>query len=192
MARVVILVLKLLSPVLAWAGVQVFGRLPAWPFLALTPARSAMGRSLSVALLLAGLLGLIALISLSSGTWVLIVAMIVAAGVVIGCGRAFATMWWPAAMAGALLTMGIALATLPKLSPWALTIDGQSEQAPILTVGGFSLVILAFVSSAMSISALRQLASRSQSPDESRPVNELRNHDAPKRRRRSRRGRGRR
>jgi hypothetical protein len=188
MARVVVLLLKLLSPVLAWAGVQAFARLPAWPFLALTPARSPVWRSLSVALLLAGLLGLVALISLSRGTWLLIVA----AGVVIGCGRAFATMWWPGAMAGALLAMGIGLATLPKISPWALTIGGQSEQAPILTVGGFALVILAFVTSAMSISALRQLASRSQPPDESRPVEEPRSQIAPKRRRRSRRGRGRR
>ena len=192
MARVVVLVLKLLSPVLAWAGVQAFGRLPAWPFLALTPARSALWRSLSVALLLAGLMGLAALISLLSGAWVLMVAMVVAAGVVIGCGRAFATMWWPAAMAGALLAMGVALATLPKMSPWALTIDGQSEQAPILTVGGFGLVILAFVSSAMSISALRQLASRSQPPGESRPVKDPGGQSAPKKRRRSRKRRGRR
>lgn len=192
MARVLVLVLKLLSPVLAWAGVQAFGRLPAWPFLALTPARSPVWRSMSVALLLAGLLGLVALISLSSGTWLLIVAMIVAAVVVIGCGRAFATMWWPAAIAGALLAMGSGLATLPKVSPWALTIDGRSEQAPILTVGGFGLVILAFVSSAMASSALRRIAPLLHPPEEPQPVPEPREHGAPKRRRRSRKGRRRR
>ena len=157
MARSLAFLLKLLAPVIAWVVVQVFGRIPAWPFLALTPARTAFGRSVSVAVLLAGLLGIVALLSLSSGTWLLIAAIIVAAVVAVGGGRAFATFWWPAALGGALLGMGLGLAWLPRVSPWALRIDGQREQVPILIVGGFGLVALAYLSTIMTVNALQAL-----------------------------------
>ena len=191
MARLLPLLLRLLAPVIAWTAVQVFGRIPAWPFLALTPARTAFGRSVSVAVLLAGLLGIVALLSLSSGTWLLIAAIIVAAVVAVGGGRAFATFWWPAALGGALVGMGLGLAWLPHLSPWALRIDGESEQVPILIVGGFGLVALAFLSTAMTVDALQALKLREN------PVGRPRKRakhllGAPKRRRRSGTSRGRR
>ena len=108
MGRLLASLLPLLAPVIAWTVAHVFGWIPAWPFLALTPARTPFGRSASVALLLAGLLGIVALLSLSSGTWLLIAAIVVAAVVTVGCGRAFATLWWPATLAGALLGLGLA------------------------------------------------------------------------------------
>src|SRR5215213_6607466 len=101
------LLLWLLQPVLSWAVVQVLGRIPVWPFLALTPARTAFGRSVSVALLLTGLLGIVALLSLSHDTSHLIAAIIVAAVVAVGCGIAYATLWWPAALGGALLGLDL-------------------------------------------------------------------------------------
>jgi hypothetical protein len=191
MARLLPLLLRLLAPVIAWAAVQVFGRIPAWPFLALTPARTAFGRSVSVALLLTGVLGIVALLSLSFGTSLLIAAIIVAAIVTVGCGRAFATFWWPVTLGGALLGMGLGLAWLPRLSPWALRIDGQSEQTPILIVGGFGLVALAFLSTAVTVDALQALKSPEQ------PVGHPRKGvsqplGAPKRRRRSGKSQGRR
>lgn len=159
MTRLQIIFLRFLAPVLLW---QVVRRIPAWPFLALTPARTAFGRSVSVAVLLAGVLGFVALLSLWSGTWLLIVAIIVAAGVTVGCGRAFAMFWWPAALAGPLLGMGLGLAWLPRLAPWALRIDEQSAQMPILSVGSFGLVALAFFSTAMTVEALQALKSAEQ------------------------------
>jgi hypothetical protein len=191
MARLLALLLRLPAPVIAWTVVQVFGRIPAWPFLALTPARTAFGRSASVALLLAGVLGIVALLSLSSGTWLHIAAIIMAAGVTVGCGRAFATFWWPATLGGALLGMGLGLAWLPRFSPWALRIDGQSAQVPILIVGGFGLIALAFLSTAMTVEALQALKPPEQPAGHpgkggSQPLG------SPKRRRRSGKSRDRR
>ena len=191
MGRLLASLLWLLAPVIAWTVAHVFGRIPAWPFLALTPARTPFGRSASVALLLAGLLGIVALLSLSSGTRLLIAAILVAAVVTVGCGRAFATLWWPATLAGALLGLGLGLAWLPHLSPWALRIDTQSEQTPILIVGGFGLVVLAFLSTTMTLDALQALEPPEQpvgysGKGGSQPL------AAPKRRRRSGKSRGRR
>ena len=185
------LLLWLLQPVLAWSVVQVFGRIPAWPFLALTPARTAFGRSVSVALLLTGILGIVALQSLSSGTSLLIAAIVVAAVVTVGCGIAYATLWWPAALGGALLGMGLGLAWLPHLSPWALRIDGQSAQVPILIVGGFGLFMLAFLSTAITVDALQAL--KPPEPPVGHPrKGGTQSLGAPKRRRKSRKSRGRR
>ena len=159
MARLLGFLLALLAPVLARAGVQVFGRMPAWPFLALTPARTAVGRSVSVALLVAGLLGLTALQSLSTGSSLLVAAYALAAIVAIGCGRAFATFWWPAALGAALVGMGIGLAVFPRVSPWAMRIDDGGAQPVILLVGGFGVVWIAFLATGMTIGALQQLES---------------------------------
>jgi len=185
------LLLWLLAPVLSWTAVQVLGRIPVWPFLALTPSHTALGRSASVAVLLTGVLGIVTVLSLSYGTWLLIGAIIVAAVVTVGCGIAYATLWWPAALAGALLSMGIGFAWLPHLSPWAVRIDGESAQVPILIAGGFGLVMLAFVSTAVTIDALQALTSPEQ------PVGRPQKGGspplgAPKRRRRSGKSRGRR
>jgi hypothetical protein len=185
------LLLWVLAPVLAWTAAQVLGRIPVGPFLALTPARTAFGRSVSVALLLTGVLGIATVLSLSYGTWLLIAAIVVAAVVAIGCGIAFVTLWWPAALGGSLVGMGLGFAWLPHVSPWAVRIDAQSAQAPILIVGGFGLVALAFASTVVTIEALQALKPPEQ------PVGHPRDGGSqplspPKRRRRfgkSRRGR---
>ena len=190
MARIALLLLKLLAPILGWLGVQAFGRVPAWPFLALTPARTAIGQSVSVAVLLAGLLGLSTLLSLSAGPWLLIAAYVVASVVAIGCGRAFATLWWPAALAGALLGMGLGLAALPRLSARALRIDGPGNQPTTLFVGSVGMLWLAFLASGFTIGAVQRLGP--PEPSSPRPRKASREPlDQPKRRRRPGRSRGR-
>jgi hypothetical protein len=131
MARLIFWLLRLgivaLPPVLAWFGTHVVGRMPPGPFLALTPASTAIGRSLTAALLVSGSVGLAAYLSLVVGTWVLVLAMIAAAAVAVGCGRAFATFWWPAALAGSLLGMGLVLAYVPAVSPWPVVSSCRSS-----------------------------------------------------------------
>jgi hypothetical protein len=151
------LLLWVLSPVLAWATVQVLGRIPVGPFLALTPARTAFGRAVSVALPIAGVLGIATVLSLSHGAWLLIAAFVVAAVVAIGCGIAYATLWWPIVLGGVLVGMGLWFAWLPHLSTRAVRIDPQSLQPPILVVGSFAVIMLAFVSSVVAIEALQAL-----------------------------------
>ncbi len=141
--------------------------------------------------MLTGILGIVALRSLSSGTSLLIAAIVVAAVVTIGCGIAYATLWWPAALGGALLGMGLGLAWLPHLSPWALRIDGQSAQVPILIVGGFGLFMLAFLSTAITVDALQALKPPEQPVGHPRKGG-TQSLGVPKRRRRARKSRGRR
>ena len=190
MARIVLFVLRLLAPVLAWAGVQGFGRIPAWPFLALTPARTAFWQSVTVAILLAGLIGLSTLLSLSAGPWLLIVAYVLAAVVAIGCGRAFATLWWPAALAGALLGMVLGLAALPRLSARALSIDGPGNQPTILFAGSVVVLWLAFLASDFTIGAMQRLEASDHAATSPREASRV-PLGRPKRRRRPGRSRGR-
>jgi hypothetical protein len=178
------LLLRLLAPALAWPVVQVLGRIPVGPFLALTPARTAFGRSVSVALVLTCVLGIVTVLSLTYGTWLLIATILVAAVVTIGCGIAYATLWWPAALGGSLVGMGVWFASLPHLSPGAVRIDAQSPQAPILVVGGFGLLLLAFMSTTATIDALQALTP--PEPPVGRPQHRgSQPLGAPKRRRRS-------
>src|SRR4051794_15215956 len=78
-----------LEPDLTPVVLQVLGRIPVGPFLALTPARTPFGRSASVAVLLVALLGSVTVLSLTHGTWLLITALILAAVVAVGCALAY-------------------------------------------------------------------------------------------------------
>lgn len=153
---------RVLEPLVTWIIVQILGRIPRWPFLALTPARTACGRSVTVAVMVAGLLGIVAVLSPASGPW-LSAALIAAAVVVVGGGLAYATLWWPAALAGALLGVGLGLDLLPYLSPWAARLDEPTMRTLVLGAGG--LVLLAFLSTAIAIDALRPRALPKRSPN---------------------------
>ena len=152
------LVARLIFPVLAWIGIQVLGRLPPEPFLALTPTHSAIHRSLTMAALLAGVLGLAALLSVSAGTWVLAVALVAVGFVAIGCARAFASFWWPVILAAALVLLGLGLALLPNVSPSAISIARRGEIPLVLFVGGLAIFIATFWASTVTVGAMERLA----------------------------------
>jgi hypothetical protein len=163
-----------LPPVLGWFGTHVVGRVPAGPFLALTPARTDIGRSLTAAILLSGSIGLIAYLSLAVGTWVLVLALIAAAAVAVGCGRAFATYWWPVALAGSLLGMGLVLAYGPAVSPWAFGNEPEMLPLQLLLWGGLTVVFLAFWASYVTINALDALAEIERNAERRRGLRRLR------------------
>jgi len=165
MARLIIWLLRVVGPpVAAWIQTQVFGRVPAAPFLEWMPARTSIGRSLTMASLLAGALGLAFYASLVAGTWVIVVALIGAGILAVGCSRAIASFWWPVALAGALLALGVCLVYLPTLSPWASVIDTGSQQVTVLAGGSVVVFLLAAWSSVVMVGALRRLEALQQQP----------------------------
>ncbi len=151
-------------PVTALLQTQVFGRVPAAPFLEVMPARTALGRSLTMASLLAGVLGLAFHTSLAAGTWVMVLAQVGVRVLAVGCSRAIASFWWPVALAGALLALALCLVTLPHLSPSASAIDPGSYQVVVLVAGGIVVFVLAAWSSTVTVSALRRLEALRQQP----------------------------
>ncbi len=165
MTRLIIWLLRVVGPpVAAWIQTQVFGRVPAAPFLAWMPASTAIGRSLTMASLLAGALGLAYYASLVVGTWVLVVALVGAGMLAVGCSRAISSFWWPVALAGALLALGLCLLYLPTLSPWASVIDTGSQQVTVLAAGSVVVFLLAAWSSVVMVGALRRLDEIRQQP----------------------------
>lgn len=151
-----------LLPVVTWMTRQVLGRIPLRPFLALTPARTAWGRSASVAAMMTGILWIVAALSSGSGWW-LTVAFVIAAIVAVGGGLAYATLWWPACLTAALLIMAIGLDWLPHLSPNAVQINESTVHT--LAIGGFGIVMLAFLTAAIAIDALRPRSAPARSPN---------------------------
>lgn len=165
MAKLLIWLLGALGPpVAALIQTQVFGRVPAAPFLEVMPARTALGRSLTMASLLAGVLGLAFYASLAAGTWVMAIALVGVGALAVGCSRAIASFWWPVALAGALVALALCLVTLPNLSPWASAIDLESFEVVVLTAGGIVVFVLAAWSSAVTVSALRRFEELQQQP----------------------------
>lgn len=165
MARLIIWLLRVVGPpVAAWIQTQVFGRVPAAPFLGLLPAQTALGKSLTMASLLAGALGLAFYASLAAGAWVLVAALVGAGMLAVGSSRAIGSFWWPVALAGALLALGLCLVSLPTLSPWASDIDTGSQQVTVLAGGSVVVFVLAAWSSAVMVGALRRLDALRQQP----------------------------
>jgi hypothetical protein len=110
---------------------HVLRRIPAKPFLAMTPATTPLGRALTVAPIMAGVLGMAALVARSDGDWLLLPAIVVLVFVSIGCSRSFATLWWPAALGASLFILGQGLALLSSLLPqfWKITLEPGSPAA---------------------------------------------------------------
>jgi hypothetical protein len=84
--------------------------------------------------------------------------MIVAAAVVVGCGRAFATYWWPVALAGSMLGMGLVLVYVPVVSRWAAGVEPEMFPMQLLSFGGIGIVVLASWASHVTVRALDALA----------------------------------
>jgi hypothetical protein len=168
MARLIFWVFLLLwragPPVASWVQTEVFGRVPAAPFLELMPARTALGRSLTMASLLVGVLGLAFFASLAAGTWVLAVALLLVGVLAIGFSRAIGSFWWPAALAGAFVGLALFLAILANLSPWTSAADLESQQAIVLAAGGLIMVVLALWSSTVTVLALQKLETLRRRP----------------------------
>jgi hypothetical protein len=99
-----------------------------------------------------------------AGTWVIVVALIGAGMLAVGCSRAIASFWWPVALAGALLALGVCLVYLPTLSPWASVIDTGSQQVTVLAGGSVVVFLLAAWSSVVMVGALRRLEALQQQP----------------------------
>ena len=152
----------LLLPVIAWVVQQVLGRIPCGPFLALTPATTAFGRSASVAAMLTGCIWIVAALSSGSGGW-LTMAFMVAAVVAVGGGLAYATLWWPACLTATFLVMAIELDWLPHLSPFAVRVN--EDIVHTLAIGSFGIVLLAFLTAAIAIDTLRPRTPPERSPN---------------------------
>jgi hypothetical protein len=93
--HIINLLVRVVTAVAVTLSMHLLRPIPTGPFLALTPATTAIGRSLTVAPILAGALGLAVLASRSYGTWLLLPAIIVLMIIGVGCSRAFMTLWWP-------------------------------------------------------------------------------------------------
>jgi hypothetical protein len=169
MARLVFFLIGLIfkfigSPAGAWVETEVLGRIPAAPFLQLSPAGTTIGRSLTMSSLLAGALGLAFYLSLTVGTWLLVVALLGVGVLAVGFGRAIGSYWWPFALTGALLGLALCLSVLPELSPWAPEIEVESQPAIVLMVGGLVVLGLALWSSVVTVGALRRFSELRQKP----------------------------
>ena len=116
---------------------QVLHVIPVEPFLAMTPATTALGRSLTVAPILAGILGLVVVMSDAYGAWLLLPTVVVLMLVGIGCSRTFNTLWWPVTLGGCLFLLAQALAILPDRFPqfWVITLEPGSPAALGLMLG---------------------------------------------------------
>jgi hypothetical protein len=153
LGRIINVVMAALFAAMVWRSIRLLNRVPTGPFLALPPSHSALGRSLTVAPLLAGTLGLVVLASRSFGTWLLLPAIILLTLISTGCGRAFSTLWWPAALGACLFFVAQGLATLPMLIPWAVTIEAGSAPALGLVFGAGAMFATSLWSSAVMLMA---------------------------------------
>jgi hypothetical protein len=153
LGRLINVVMAALFAAIVWRSIRLLNRVPTGPFLALTPANTALGRSLTVAPMLAGVLGLVVLACHSFGTWLLLPTIIVLTLISIGCSRAFSTLWWPAVLGACLFIMAQTLATLPMLIPWAVTIEAGSAPALGLIFGAGAMFATSLWSSVVMLMA---------------------------------------
>jgi hypothetical protein len=141
--RVVILyaigiVIQVSSRLALTVSAHVLRFIPVEPFLAMTPATTALGRSLTVAPILAGILGFVVVVANAYGGWMLLPAIVILMLVGIGCSRTFNTLWWPVALGGSLFLLAYAIAILPGLFPgfWVTSLEPGSPAALGLMLGG--------------------------------------------------------
>jgi hypothetical protein len=139
-----------------WATVRLLRPIPTRPFLALTPAKTALGRSLTVAPLLAGALGMTVLASLSFGAWVLRPSILLITFVGVGCSRSYITAWWPSSLAASLLLLGYGFVWFQDRWPgWASGLTAGSESAKALVYGAGAIFAASLWASAVALMATR-------------------------------------
>jgi hypothetical protein len=153
LGRIINVVMAALFAAMVWRSIRLLNRVPTGLFLALTPANTALGRSLTVAPMLAGTLGLVVLASRSFGTWLLLPAIVLLVLISIGCSRAFSTLWWPAVLGACLFVMAETIATLPMIVPSAVTIEAGSAPALGLIFGAAAMFATSLWSSAVMLMA---------------------------------------
>ena len=127
-------------------------RLPARPFLALTPSRDPVVQSLIMGATLVCGFGLILSLSRQTGFWIVWPAAALVLFLAMGFGVAFATMLWPVVLTAGFVVLRVTLGLLERVGGEPVPFSDDGPRVSILNV---MIALAALLSSYASTLAVR-------------------------------------